>query len=425
MKREGFTLVELLAVIAILTLLIIIAVPNVTKIFNDAKKETFISETKIIYKEALREYVKRSRTQKVTYISSTDDTKLNLDGIDYQYYFVFYDDGELQSSKISDGTYIVNIAGGSDINDIKTSDVELGKIEKFDYDEILATPVSFAKDSWSTIQKEAQKCVNNESYDCKYKVGDTKEIALNLDGVNETIKTIRIANMSTPAKDGKECGANDFSQTACGFVIEFVENLQVNQKMNIDRTNTGGWSNSNMRNYLNNQFINTLPNDLKSVIIETKVVSGLGKSEGCSSSGGGGGRGSSSSCTKVNISENDKLYMLAPKEIFSDWSSSYDSAQNKTRQLDYYSAQGTSSSNVSAALKNCYGTYDEVENGVIVKKNATGSWYYFLRTAHANDNSSFFGVAGNDAKLYPYNPDRFDLCVSVLFRIAANEEITK
>lgn len=34
MKKDGFTLVELLAVIAILALLVIIALPNVLKIFN-------------------------------------------------------------------------------------------------------------------------------------------------------------------------------------------------------------------------------------------------------------------------------------------------------------------------------------------------------------------------------------------------------
>ena len=38
MKHKGFTLVELLAVIAILALLVIIALPNVLKMFNQAKK---------------------------------------------------------------------------------------------------------------------------------------------------------------------------------------------------------------------------------------------------------------------------------------------------------------------------------------------------------------------------------------------------
>ena len=41
MKYKGFTLVELLAVIAILALLVIIALPNVLKMFNQAKKDTF------------------------------------------------------------------------------------------------------------------------------------------------------------------------------------------------------------------------------------------------------------------------------------------------------------------------------------------------------------------------------------------------
>ena len=35
MKKQGFTLVELLAVIAIMAILVIIALPNVLKMFND------------------------------------------------------------------------------------------------------------------------------------------------------------------------------------------------------------------------------------------------------------------------------------------------------------------------------------------------------------------------------------------------------
>lgn len=38
MKRQGFTLVELLAVIAILAILVLVAVPNVLGMFNQAKK---------------------------------------------------------------------------------------------------------------------------------------------------------------------------------------------------------------------------------------------------------------------------------------------------------------------------------------------------------------------------------------------------
>ena len=50
MNKKGFTLVELLAVIAILALIVIIALPNVFSMFNEAKKDTFLTEAKTIYK---------------------------------------------------------------------------------------------------------------------------------------------------------------------------------------------------------------------------------------------------------------------------------------------------------------------------------------------------------------------------------------
>ena len=43
MNKKGFTLVELLAVIAILALIVIIALPNVFSMFNEAKKDTFLT----------------------------------------------------------------------------------------------------------------------------------------------------------------------------------------------------------------------------------------------------------------------------------------------------------------------------------------------------------------------------------------------
>ena len=44
MKKKGFTLVELLAVIAILAILVIVAMPNVLGMFNQSKANTFVTE---------------------------------------------------------------------------------------------------------------------------------------------------------------------------------------------------------------------------------------------------------------------------------------------------------------------------------------------------------------------------------------------
>ncbi len=60
MKKKGFTLVELLAVIAILAILVIIALPNVLGMFNEAKKNTFVTELQSIYSTAETQFVSDS-----------------------------------------------------------------------------------------------------------------------------------------------------------------------------------------------------------------------------------------------------------------------------------------------------------------------------------------------------------------------------
>ena len=57
MNKKGFTLVELLAVIAILAILVIIALPNVLSMFNQAKEDTFATETKEMVKIAQQQYL--------------------------------------------------------------------------------------------------------------------------------------------------------------------------------------------------------------------------------------------------------------------------------------------------------------------------------------------------------------------------------
>lgn len=61
MKNKGFTLVELLAVMAILALLIIIVAPNVINMLDRSKKEKFIADAKELitlakYKSKLEKY---------------------------------------------------------------------------------------------------------------------------------------------------------------------------------------------------------------------------------------------------------------------------------------------------------------------------------------------------------------------------------
>ena len=43
--------------------------------------------------------------------------------------------------------------------------------------------------------------------------------------------------------------------------------------------------------------------------------------------------------------------MLVPKEIYTNWSSSFDTAKDLTRTLDYYTNIGVTTSNSSGAIK--------------------------------------------------------------------------
>ena len=230
----------------------------------------------------------------------------------------------------------------------------------------LPTSVSFAEDSWKTIA-ELVKAGKTDSYN----VGDTKTVDMGTYGTH----TLRVANTSTPT----ECSTEGFSQSACGFVLEFTD-IITTHKMNDNDTNVGGWPASSMRTFVNNNIYNALPADLKNIIIDTTVVSGHGRED------------------TANFTSTDKLYLLSTAEACADTVSSsniineinsnttffslpapevggggtkvsldYDSARSVTRQLDYYKNLGTSTSNYSGAIK----------------KNGTSASNWWLRAAHS------------------------------------------
>ena len=69
-KRNGFTLVELLAVIVILAIILVIAVPAITKTIEDATKGSFESSAKLIASNAETYYLTQQALGKT--ITSVD-----------------------------------------------------------------------------------------------------------------------------------------------------------------------------------------------------------------------------------------------------------------------------------------------------------------------------------------------------------------
>ena len=245
---------------------------------------------------------------------------------------------------------------------------------KIDVEHSEQSGASFANDTWETI---ANNVKSGKSY--LYNIGDEKEVVLN-DG---TSYTLRVANNSTP----DECSGDDFSQTACGFVIEFADIIE-DKKMNSSYTNKGGWPASEMYEYLNGDFYNSLPEALKNVIIDTKVITGHGSTSG-----------------ETNFTSTDKIYLLSGHEVYEDGTSrpisSYDTAYNNTRQLDYYKNKGVTTSSYSGAIKK--------------KPGSSSGRTWWLRAAYSSRNSYFLYVS-DDGNWYGSYADG-SIGVSPAFRI--------
>lgn len=227
---------------------------------------------------------------------------------------------------------------------------------------------SFSDDSWATIVANIKAGKSSE-----YKVGNTKTVNL---GTTYGTHTLRVANTTTPS----ECSTSGFSQTACGFVVEFAD-IITTHNMNSSNTNVGGWPATSMRTFVNNNIYNAIPSEIKNAIIDTTVVSGHGKSD------------------TENFTSTDKLYFLAPGEVFTDWNtnsiSSYDTAKDLTRTLDYYTSIGVTINNKSGAIK-------------------SGKFWWF-RAAYFSSTVSFYIVSSSGNNSFESATDTYG--VAPAFRI--------
>ena len=128
MNKKGFTLVELLAVIAILALLVVIALPNVLKMFNNAKKDIFLTETKNVYKEISKKYISESmRGNKISTISNTNN-KLDIESNGLTYKIKLDSKGVVKSFQVSNDTYCISGAFKS-INELTVDKITEGKCD--------------------------------------------------------------------------------------------------------------------------------------------------------------------------------------------------------------------------------------------------------------------------------------------------------
>ncbi len=411
MNKNGFTLIELLAVIIILGVLMIIAIPSVTTYISNSRKSSYVDTAKNLISSG-RNMVNNGKLdmfdRNATYYlpvsclpsengAVTPYGKFTIayvvavyNGEGYKYYFTGTDSSHTGINKLVsfDNLKPEDIETEVEDTDIK-NDIGIGERESIvlfngdctsfqimnaqdmaDNDgNLIPGPQSFATDSWSTIIRAVKN--NNTSM---YNVGDTKEVDLGEFGVH----TVRIANKSVDDR----CEDTNYTETACGFVIEFTDIISKHEMGTKAEYMATGYPGSTIRSYLNNDIYNALPKDLQSGIINTRVISGFSMDD------------------ETTYTTMDKIYLLSANEV---WSAVPAVSQEPfSWQLDYYRLVGADARNYSRTIKKYQGT--------------NYAWW----TRYSSANFSELAILGVDTH-YSYNTSGFqstaNLGVSPALRI--------
>ncbi len=253
---------------------------------------------------------------------------------------------------------------------------------------------SFSDYSWSELAKisaeisaadsdldgmEIAQSYHLVSSSGKLDMSKTKSVQLS-DG---TSAKVTIAGFRQDTKsDGKKAG------------ISFVfTDVVATEGMNHSATNTGGWEKSEMREWLNADFIGMLPSDLKSSIATVK------KSTNCGNDGSPG----------AVVSTNDKVWLLSVSEVSGDLSASSMPAHGKYSP-DNFNAEGKQyqvfkDSSVkggesdSKLERKCV---VDTESG-IVKKDELSPWW--LRSLSMDWTAGFSAVADDGSPYGSWFPD--------------------
>ena len=348
MNKKAFTLIEMLAIIIVLSFIILITMPVIQDMINKSKFSAAV-DSAYGYKDALEKH----------FLSPTIEGDYELDGI----YIV---SGETVSGPELDPTdiYIKGDKPTSGYMRYKNNILEVACLEINEYRVVYTNEeftsneknncnINFQKDSWETIKSllSADKTI--------YPIGSTKKQKMNLDGTEKEY-TLRLVNVSHPS----DCDRLDFSKTGCGVVIEFVNTIGAYpyyENFNSDTDINTGWAGSTLRTVLNtgqNSIYNKLPEDLKAVIIPTGPV--------VSSWAGSG--------SQVN-SMDDYLYIEAPRELNitagsgcnnATYGTSCDRASNLTRTMDFYTNSGAAKKYTALGEVTVYWSRS--------MNNATGAW---------------------------------------------------
>ena len=255
-NKKGFTLVELLAVIAILAILVMIALPNVLKMFRTAKQNTFVTEVQNLVRSAEDKYLTSSMLNENNTCFDSKTNKLDMTGRDDLVYVIkLTNKGKVIEVKVADKSYQLIASEEKGINR-----TDIGN--KY---------VVQAVDNKTTIVGCDSTALKQESED--------KELVLKKD--NEEIRRIQMGRNTTTTID-KE---NDLALVTCNNGVEVTEENGQLKLSNILSNSVCTFSNdlSNTISNLDNTqkdilLINDLNTDKQIIINKPLTIDMNGKS---------------------------------------------------------------------------------------------------------------------------------------------------
>ena len=127
-NKKGFTLVELIAVIALLSIIMLLIVPNVANYLNSSKKTLFYDNVVNMFKSATTTFMYQDDPTNTTF--SNNGVKLDVDvESEYVYTIKVNNYGEVISIDVNNGVYSYN-KSSSDINEgLNKSDIKLEDVK--------------------------------------------------------------------------------------------------------------------------------------------------------------------------------------------------------------------------------------------------------------------------------------------------------